>query len=183
MKSCSVALAALLAAAPAAAAADAGGLGWRSFNFVLLLVVLVVLLRKPLRQFFEDRRSGIRKDIDEAAALRRQAEERYSKWQRRLGDLERELAEIRSSARERAEAEREHLLADARAAAERIRRDAATAVDQELRRAQSQLRDEASALAVELAAGLLREQVTDVDRNRLLDEFIERIERAPEARS
>jgi F-type H+-transporting ATPase subunit b len=71
------------------------------------------------------------------------------------------------------------LLADARAAAERIRSDAANAVDHEVRRAQANLRAEASQLAVELAAGILREQVTTQDRDRLIDEFIARIERTP----
>lgn len=172
---------AALAAGPAHAAGDE--LAWRSFNFALLVIVLTVLLRKPLQRYFAERHGAIRKEIDEAAALRKQAEERHAQWQRRLADLERELDGIRATARERAEAEREHLLADARAAAERIRRDAAAAVDQELRRARARLRGEASELAVELAAGILRDQVGDADRQRLLDEFIERIERSPGARS
>src|SRR5262249_18810355 len=100
--------------------------------------------------------------------------------QRRLVDLERELTEIRTGAQERADAERASLLADARAAAERIRSDAATAVERELRRARANLREEASQLAVELAAGILRETVTAQDRDRLIDEFIERVARSPE---
>jgi F-type H+-transporting ATPase subunit b len=177
-------LVALAAAAPAHAAEGGDSLlGWKIANFVLLVTVLVLALRKPLQKFFADRRGAIHTDIEEAAALRKAAEERHSQWQRRLANLERELDEIRATSRERADAEREHLLADARAAAERIRRDAENAVDQELRRARARLRDEASELAVELAAGILREQVGPADRDRLLDEFIGRIERSPEKRS
>jgi F0F1-type ATP synthase membrane subunit b/b' len=43
------------------------------------------------------------------------------------------------------------------------------------------LRDEASDLAVELAAEMLREQVTANDRERLLEEFIQRIEQTDSA--
>jgi F-type H+-transporting ATPase subunit b len=114
--------------------------------------------------------------------MRRRAEERYSKWQRRLVDLEAELESIRDTARERAEREREQIVGDARAAAERIKHDARSAVEQELRRAREQLRDEASQLAVELAAEVLRDQVTTQDRERLLDEFIQRIEQTGPAR-
>ena len=39
----------------------------------------------------------------------------------------------------------------------------------ELRRAQAELHDEASALAAELAATILRDQVQQSDRDRLLD--------------
>lgn len=177
------AAAALLGAAPAHAAGD--GLFYPTLNFLLLVVALYFLARKPVRTWFADRRDRIRAELEEAAKLRRDAEERYAKWQRRLVDLERELDEIRSGAKERAENEREKLLADARASAERIRRDAQSAVDREVRRAKDELRDEASRLAVELAADLLRENVTEQDRDRLLEEFIGRIESpgSDEARS
>ena len=166
---------ALLAAAPAQAAGD--GLFYPTLNFVLLMSVLVLLTRKPIRAWFDARRDQIRADIESAAELKRQAEERYSTWQRKLSDLDSELAQIRATAEERAATERERLLADARASAERIRQDAATAVDQELRRAKLRLREEAAELAIELAAGVLKQQVTDRDRDQLLDEFIGRIER------
>jgi F-type H+-transporting ATPase subunit b len=169
-------------AAPAQAAEEGGGLLYPTINFFLLLAVLVYFARRPIQNFFGDRRAAIRKELDTAAALERGARERYAQWQRRLVDLERELAEIRTGAQERAEAERASLLADARAAAERIRADAATAVEHELRRARAGLREEASQLAIELAGGILRAKVTAQDRNRLIDEFIERISSAPEAR-
>jgi F-type H+-transporting ATPase subunit b len=94
-------------------------------------------------------------------------------------DLESELAEIRETSRQRAAAEREHILADAAAGAERIRREALETVDQELRRARAQLRREAADLAVELASEALRRQVSSADQDRLLDEFVAAIERAP----
>ncbi len=170
-----------LAAAPAHAAEE-GGLLFPTINFALLLATLFVLLRKPVSAYFGDRRAAIRKDLDEAAALKRRAEENYAQWNRRLVELERELAEIRTGAQERAETERASLLADARAAAERIRSDAATAVEHELRRARANLREEASQLAIELASGILREKVTAQDRERLIDEFIVRIAQSSEPR-
>ena len=174
---------AIAAAVPAHAAEEGGGgLFYPAINFVLLFAALIYFARKPIQTYFGERRAGIRKNLDEAATLERQARERYAQWQRRLVDLERELAEIRAGAQERAEAERASLLADARAASERIRSDAAAAVEHELRRARAGLREEASQLAIELASGILREKVTAQDRDRLIDEFIERIARAPEAR-
>jgi F-type H+-transporting ATPase subunit b len=173
---------AALAAAPAHAAEEAESLLYPWINFGLLIAVLVVVTRKPIRAFFADRRTAIRKELDDAAALERRAREHYAQWQRRLVDLDRELAEIRTGAQERADAERASLLEDARAAAERIRSDAASAIDHELRRARARLREEASQLAIELASGILREQVTAQDRDRLIDEFIERVARVEASR-
>jgi F-type H+-transporting ATPase subunit b len=170
----------ILTPAPAlAAGGEDGGLAdlmWRVVNLALLLAVLVVFARKPLQAFFRDRRDRIQSELQSAAQLRKEAEERYAKWQRQLVDLDAELERVRATARERAEAEREQILADAHAAAQRIRADAHVAVEQEVRRAREQLRDEASALSIQLASELLEAQVTDTDRDRLLDEFITKIE-------
>ena len=185
-RSCALApLLSLVVLAPASALAASGGesvardLIWRVVNLTLLLAVLVVFARKPTQAFFQDRRERIQGELQSAAQLRKEAELRYAKWQRQLVDLDAELERVRATARERAEAERERILADARAAAERIRSDAHVAVEQEVRRAREQLRDEASALSIQLASELLQAQVTDTDRDRLLDEFTAKIEQPP----
>jgi F-type H+-transporting ATPase subunit b len=148
---------------------------WEVVNFVILVGVLVYFGRGPLQQMFSTRRSTIASEIETASSLLERAEARNSEWQRKLADLDRELDDIRATARHRAEEEREHILAEASEAAERIQRDAVASVEQELRRAQVELRKEAAQLATELAAGMLREQVGDADRERLLDEFISRV--------
>ena len=173
----------VLAALPAQAEGGEHGGGrdllYWALNFVLVIGVLVYFARKPVAEFFADRRQRIQEELKAAADLRAEAEARYAKWQRRLMDLESELAGIRETSRERAAAEREHILADAAAGAERIRRDALAAVDQELRRARAQLRREAADLAIQLASEALSRQVTGADQDRLLDEFVAAIERAP----
>jgi F-type H+-transporting ATPase subunit b len=171
---------ALLSASPALAAGGGGeghsGLPiYEIVNFALLLGVLVYFGRAPMREMFLTRRETIARDIDAASALLDQAEARNAEWQRKLADLDRELEDLRATARRRAQEERERILAEASEAAERIQRDAVASVEQELRRAQDALREEAASLATELAAGMLREQVGEGDRERLLDEFISRV--------
>lgn len=152
---------------------------YQALNLVLLLGVLVYFGRKPVVEFFAARRAGIHDELSESADLLAKAEQRNSKLQRRLIDLNSEVEEIRELAGRRAEEEAERILADARAAAERIRGDAEAAVAQELRRARVELREEAANLALEIAARKLSEQVVDGDRERLIDEFITRIEPNP----
>ena len=149
---------------------------FQALNLGLLLAVLVYFGRKPIGDFFGERREGIAGELAEAADLLSQAEQRNAELQRRLIDLGSEVDGIREDAGRRAEEEAERILADARNTAERIRRDAQAAVAQELRRAQAALRDEAADLAMEIAARKLTEQVGDADRDRLVDEFITRIE-------
>jgi F-type H+-transporting ATPase subunit b len=174
------ALAALLCALPAQASEGSDGslsdLLWPVVNLAILVAVLVHFARKPIRDYFASRRSGIQDELKGAADQLSDAEATYAKWQRQLIDLEAELEEIRATSSQRAEAEREKILSDARASAERIRRDASVAVEMELRRAREELREEATQLALKLATERLEREVTDADRDRLLDEFIDRID-------
>jgi F-type H+-transporting ATPase subunit b len=170
-------LAAVFATGPALASeGEDAGLFYPFVNLALLLAVLIYFARQPIREFFQDRRAQIQNDIHSAEELRRETEERHAKWNRRILELESDLEEIRVDGRRRAEAERDRILAEARALAERIRSDATAAIDQELQRSREILREEAADLAVELARRLVRETVDDADRARLVDEFIERIE-------
>ena len=154
---------------------------WPAVNLVILLAVLVYFARKPLAAYFDKRRSEIAGELQSSADELATAESTYAKWQRRLIDLGAELDEIRATSRQRAEAERERIIQDARATAARIQRDATAAVELELRRARETLREEASQLAIELAGERLSREVTDADRDRLVDEFIDLIASTPDS--
>lgn len=189
MRGLGLALVALLLASGAQAAGgqddDAGKVAefiWQALNLALLIGVVLYFARRPLQNFFAERRRAIRERLEGSARLLDEAEARLAEWQDRLERLEGEVGEIRSTTQRLGEAERQRILAEARASAERTRRDAASAVDREVRRARTALREEASDLAVELAERLLRESVNQDDRNRLLEEFVERVEHAPSVR-
>ena len=180
-----IALFSLLLAVPAYTSDQAAD-GLQSYvcpavNLVILLAVLVYFARKPLQAYFEKRRSDIAGELRSSADELATAESTYAKWQRRMIDLEGELDEIRATSRQRAEAERERIIQDARATAERIQHDATTAIELELRRAREILREEATQLAIELAGERLSREVTDADRDRLIDEFIGLIASAPDS--
>jgi len=186
-----VALALLLAPAIATAAdeaahgdahgSDLSTLVWQAVNLLLLVGAIVYFFRSPIRDFFAGRRREIGENLDRAASLLSEAEAKVRTWERRMTQLDAEVGEIRRSTRERAEAESQRILADAEASATRIRGDAATAVEQEVRRAREALRAEATQLAIDLAADLLRQNVGEADRKRLVDEFIAQVESAPAA--
>jgi F-type H+-transporting ATPase subunit b len=176
-RSLPLAAAAILLASPAHAAS--GGvmdLVWQGINLLILLAVLVYFARKPVQDFFASRREQIQQDLAESARLLESAESRYAEWQRKLIELDQETQRIRSEGVRHAEEDAAQILADAQAAADRIHRDAEAAVEQELRRAQQELRAEAVALATEMAERILKEQLADNDRERLLDEFIVSVE-------
>lgn len=149
---------------------------WQVANVLLLLAVLIYFARKPVLTYLASRRDTIAKNLDGAAQLLAEASLRLAEWNQKAEKLDQEVATIRDATRRAAEAERDRILADARVTADRIRQSATAAAERELQQARESLRDEAADLAVELAAKILREQVNESDRARLVDEFIERIE-------
>lgn len=172
----------LLVATPALAAGGEGPsateLMWQGVNLALLLGVLFAVARKPISAYFAERREQIKNDIRAADKLLADGRKQFSQWQGKLVELEAEIQTIRDETRQRAEDERDQIVAAAHDSAERIKADAVAAIDQELRRAHVELREEAANLAVDLAASMINEQVDDRDRDRLLDEFITRVEPA-----
>ena len=154
---------------------------YQGINLILILGVILYFGRGPIVEFFSTRKKTIQSELSEAADLLSKAEQRNADLQRRLVDLSSEVEGIRESANQRADEEAERILADARASAERIRRDAQAAVDQELRRAQASLQEEAADLALEIARQKLTAEVSESDRDRLVDEFITRVQPAGSA--
>ena len=172
-------LIALLAASPAAGASEEHGLKdfvYEVGNLLLLLAVLFYVGRKPVLTYLSERRERIQQSLTGSEQLLKQAEARLAEWSQRTARLDAEVEELQRTARERAEQERLQILEEARASAERIKRDAASAVDREIERAKQALREEAADLAIEMAGALLQEQVTEEDRQRLVDEFVSEVE-------
>lgn len=150
-------------------------------NLLLLAGVLVYFARKPVQEYLASRRDTIAKNIASSEQLLSEAERRLSEWNAKAARLDSDVAAILESTRKSAAAEKAAILADAEASAARIRQSAVAVVDRELRTARVALRKEAAELAVSLAASLLREKTTEADKNRLVDEFIAKIESAPPA--
>lgn len=190
-----LALALLLASAPLAALAETAGheaehdaaaaaehrkeFTYEVINLALLIAVLVYFARKPVQQYLATRRDTIAKNIASSEQLLLEAERKLADWNAKAARLDADVATILEATRKGAEAERAAILADAEATAVRIRQSATGVVERELRAAREALRGEAAELAVSLAAKLLREQVTGDDRNRLVDEFIAKVESGP----
>jgi len=173
------ALALLLA--PAAALASGGEEGggghfWEWLNLLLMAGVLVYFARKPVSAFLGERRARIERDLQGAEQVLRDAEGRLAEWRDRAARLEGDVAEIKRVAREAAQQDGARIVAEARAVAERIRRDAASAVEREGARARERLRHETAERAVAAAERVLREKIQAADEGRLFDEFVERVE-------
>jgi F0F1-type ATP synthase membrane subunit b/b' len=165
---------------------EAPPLGWFIVNFVVFFGGLVFFARKPIRAAFLQRHETIKQQIQEATEAFDSATERYEGYQIKLANVDDEAAQFVARGREDGQTEGERALAAGREYSERLRADSETIVVQEYEGARARLRRDAVAGVMRAAERILREQMTDADRDRLVEEAIAELERdtnpAPKAR-
>jgi F-type H+-transporting ATPase subunit b len=145
-------------------------------NFALLAGGYYLFGKKPIAAALQVRRDSIAKDIEEAARMRIEAEERAKKYQAKLESLEKEVALAREALVRAGEAERERIVREAEAKAERMRKDAVFLVEQELKQMRLDLWREAVDAAVLAAEELLKSRITAEDHGRLAEDFLAGLE-------
>lgn len=165
----------VVAPVPLAAQDGGGGLfavdpGLGIWTIVVFLVVLFVLSKYawgPILGALDAREQGIRSSIDGATAMRAEAQQLLDEHRRQLADARRESQDIVAEGRAAAERLSREIQDKARAEGDRIVERARAEIERERDQALAQIREEAVELALSAASRLLRERLTE-DRDREL---------------
>lgn len=145
----------------------------RFINFALLAGLLFYLLRKPMRNFLNQRQQKVRESLEEAQRAREEAETRYQEMERKLAQAQQEMDELKQMLIDQGRAEKEKILANAQKEAEKIRQQAEITAEQELKKAQQLLRQEAVELAANMAQALLRDRIEPKDHEALIEDYVD----------
>lgn len=170
----------VLPGASAPAGAEAGNeLFWKTANFILLVILAVYFLRKPLRKFFQSRTEEIRKGITEAARIREDAEKRAAEMDRRLKNLDAEIASLRESVGKELAAEQSRWKTETEQSLARMQANAKQEIVSAAKQARQQLKAYSTELALELAREKIRTRMTPEVSRRLVDSFVDELGRLP----
>ena len=150
---------------------DAGKL----INLVLVIAVLVWAARKPLANFFAARTQGIRQQLEEAQAARREAEARLAEIEKSMSSLDDELRRIRETAELEAQEEHRRLVAAAERDAGKLIDRARQEIEGMTRAARLELKGHVAELSVQLAKQRIQSEMTEEDQRRLFDRFVEKV--------
>jgi F-type H+-transporting ATPase subunit b len=143
-----------------------------ALNALLLYFILYSSLKKPVAEGLLRRKENLLRGMEDAAAMRREAEGQLQAYERKLANIDRDVEELRTSLRQAVDAENARILAEAKERRERMERDARLLVEQELKAVKQQLLEETVASAVRSAERLLREHITEADQQRFADEYV-----------
>lgn len=151
------------------------GLIWIIINFLVLVWILNRLLFQPLIKRTRDKHDTVKSEIDRATTAREEAQAVLAEYREKLDKLDDEIGELMASAKERAEADRKRIIADAERQAEQIKASATAAAEREAAARRRQLEAEIVDRAVERAEALLRQKITPADQRGMVDRYVDQI--------
>jgi F-type H+-transporting ATPase subunit b len=148
---------------------------WQLVNLGAFLAVLLYFVARPLAAMFRNRQLAVEERLKEARALREESARLGAEVHERMARLDVEIAEIRARGQAEGETERGMLSEKADREVERVRHEAEAEVGRRLALAKQELRKVAAELTAGAARELLTAQITEDDRQRLLEESVARL--------
>tara|TARA_A100001037_G_scaffold251361_1_gene234811 strand:- start:7060 stop:7809 length:750 start_codon:yes stop_codon:yes gene_type:complete len=148
------------------------------FKFVNTLIVVGILyklLAKPLKNFFHERREGIRKALEDSEKARVEAEKQLEEQRSKVADLEAELNNVRVEGEKELEKIKTRLEEDSETQAKRLLDQASNSIELEMNKALSEIQDEASKIAVDIAEDILKKNLKEDDQVRLSKQYLDNI--------
>ncbi len=150
------------------------GLKWA--NFIVLAAGLGYLIGKNAGPFFDARSRKIRRAMIEASDARKEAEGRAAEVDRRLANLEAEIAALREESQQEAPEETERMARQTEAEIAKIQAHAEQEIAAAGKAARIELRRYSAHLAVGLAEGKIRARMTPNAEDALVESFVRDLE-------
>ncbi len=132
-------------------------------NLFVLYVLLKRILWDRLAAFMDERSSKVRRELEEAGAAKRRAEELKDRYEALLANAENEAEWVVRDAEDRGREEYRRIIAEAEAEAAAIRRRAEEQAIRERDRARDELVAEIAALAIAAASEVTRRRLGGAD--------------------
>ena len=146
---------------------------------VLTLIAVFVLFLggsffffNPERKFLEKRKQGIADDIESARKEKEEAELLKNQYEEKLKNVDAEVEGILSDARQRALANENRIVADAREEAGKIIDNAHREANLEKQKVADEVKKEVISVAGAMAGKIVAATMSDADQKRLLDETL-----------
>jgi F-type H+-transporting ATPase subunit b len=150
--------------------------GWFLLDFAIFVFGLVYFTKKPIRQAFKARHEAIKKTIDDNTHAATRARDKYATARERLASIERESKELIERIRSEGSFEKERIVEAARDYVQRLHADTKTMLSQETNATRERLRADVAAVVLARAEEVIARELTQHDRERMVDEAIDEIE-------
>lgn len=155
-----------------AAAEKPGLLLWQILNFLILAGLIGWMAVKQGGPMLASRKKGIQEGLAAGERAKADADARSAEVQKKLGNLEKQIAELRAGAREEQEREADRIRREAKAEMARIHAQAEQEIHSAGKLARIEVQRAAARLAIEIAEQKVRERMTPELQAALLRGFV-----------
>jgi F-type H+-transporting ATPase subunit b len=140
-------------------------------NIIVLFLLLRLILFKPVSRFLSERSERINNQLTEAETRLGEAEALKQEYQKSLDSAVEEGHDIVRDSKTRATQEAQLILSGAKAQTDKLFAEAQERIAKEKDRALEQMNHEVAQLSVDIAARILRREVSGADNVALAEEF------------
>lgn len=148
---------------------------WKTFDFAVLAGFLYWLLAAKVKEFFVGRRKNIKESLENTKQQKAEAEKKYREYSEKIDKASLEIDGIFEMIKTQGVAEKQKIIEDAGKVARKLKEDAQARIEQELKKASYQLRNEAVQLSVQMAEDILKRNVTEKDHESMVKEFMDKV--------
>ena len=148
---------------------------YRVMNFTVLAVGLFFLLKKPLSQALNARIKGIKSQLEELEAKKKEAENKLVEYNEKLSKLDGEAKTIVEEYIRQGEEARARIIKEAEATAVKLEEQAQRHIEHEFNQAKKELQEEIIQKALVKAEEIIKAKITDDDQDQLVDEYLEKV--------
>ncbi len=148
---------------------------WRVMNFVVLLVALVFILRKPISQALSSRIKNIREQLESLEAQKAEAEKQLAQYNEKLSQLENEAEKIVEGYIKQGNEAKAKILKEAEATAEKLQVQARRNIEHEFGKARQELQRQVVEKSLVKAEETLKKAITAQDQDNLVDEYLDKV--------
>ena len=152
-----------------------GLLIWSVINFAIILFILAKFAFPAMKKSLQDREENIRKNIDEANALNEKAQKLLQESQDKLDNAQKEVSEILSNAKTRADENIQKAIDEAERSKMQILEDANKEIERKKNDAISELRSEVADLVVSATEKILESKLDKEEHLKFAKEQIEKL--------
>ncbi len=148
---------------------------YRVMNFLVLAGALIFILRKPLKQALNSRITGIQDQLDELEVKKKEAETKLAEYSEKLASLDQESESIVMEYIRQGEEAKRRILKEAASASEKLEAQAKRNIQLEFKQARERLHHDVLEKALAKAEALIKENVTDRDQEKLVDDYLKKV--------
>lgn len=144
-------------------------------NLLIIFLIFRFLLYKPVCKMLDKRKEMAAAEIDEARKAKEAAQKAEEEYTARLADAKAEASEIMKQATLRAQKREEEIVDEANKKAAEIRNKAEESIERDKQRALNEIKNEISDIVVMAAGKVVEKEISASDNEEIISKFLEEV--------